>query len=327
MGAIKKALITGISGQDGSHLADFLIKKKYRVLGITSSPHSNHLWRLDYFGIRRQVKTFIGDVLDKKFLFQVISEYQPNELYNLAGQSSVALSWLDPVETFRINALAVLHLLEAVRCESPQTRFFQASSAEMYGNSPGKITEKTGRFQPLHPYGTSKLAAYYTVKNYREEYGLFASNGILFNHESPLRADHFVTKVIAQGVAAIALGRAKYLALGNLTAERDFTFAGDIVAAMWRIATHHTPDDFIVCSGRSVPISAFVAAAFLHIGEKHWQKFVHIDKARTRKREVRRMAGSPAKMNRVLGWKPLVTLEELAGNMVDFELARLKKKV
>ena len=285
----KTALITGVAGQDGSYLADFLLKKKYHIVGLTTSLSKQHLYRLAYFNLLKKITLIKGDVGDGKLMTKIIKKYQPDELYNLAGLSSVAKSWGDPAENFRINAGAVIELLDCVRTASPHTRFFQASSAEIYGQAKGVITEETDTFEPIHPYGVAKLAAHKAVKIFRVHYNLFAVNGILFNHESPLRDSHFVTKIIARGAAAIARGSKKKIALGNLGAKRDFAFAGDVVEAMWRMLQETKPSDFIICTGKTFSVADVAREALAAIGIKNWRSCITIVESRKRKHEVRVM--------------------------------------
>lgn len=317
------AIITGITGQDGSYLANLLLQKKYRVVGIAPNLTKKALWRLDYLGIHKRLTLVAGKLTDTKLLTQLLTRYHPRELYNLAGQSSVGQSWNHPNETFSVNATGVIQLLELIQRHSPKTRFFQASSAEIYGNSSKRITEATTAFAPLHPYGVSKLAAHLAVKNFRSQYGLFVVNGVMFNHESPLKDTFFVTKQIVQGVAKIACGQAKSLELGNLATKRDFGYAEDFVRAMWLMLQPSKPSDYILCTGKTRAISAFVAEAFKTVGIKNWQSYVRQNATRLRKNEVQNMRGSSAKIKRDLGWTPTVTFPQLVKKMVRYELKQL----
>lgn len=316
----KIALITGIAGQDGSYLADFLLRRGYRVIGLSLSSDSEALWRLDYFKIRNKVELEVGDMTDVARMEKIISVCKPDELYNLAGISSVAKSWNHPVETFRVNASAVIGMLDILRRKSRQTRFFQASSAEIYGNINDVVNEKINIFNPLHPYGTAKLAAHCAVKNFREQYGLFAVNGILFNHESPLREDYFVTKTITQGVARIACGEIKKMQLGNIEVYRDFGFAGDFVDAMWRMLHCIRAQDFVICTGKSFVIKDFVREAFACVGIDDWRAHIKIDQSRVRKQEIQKMRGSSTKIKKELHWKANIHFKKLVKMMVEYEI-------
>lgn len=318
----KVVLITGITGQDGAYLAALLLQKKYQVIGITRSISATKPWRLDYLGITKKITLISGSLLDTKFVVKTLKKYQPTELYNLAGESSVARSWKQPVEIHNINFLAVTNLLEAIRLVSPHTKFFQASSAEIFGQAPGIITEKTNCFDPKTPYGIAKLAAHQTVNLYRDHYGLFAVNGILFNHESPLRDNVFVTKVISQGVAKVATGKLKSFSLGSLVSARDFGYTSDFVDAMWRLLQMKKPENAVICTGKTHTIAEFVAAAFRVVGIKNWQQYITFDPGLVRKREVKIMQGSHARLTRLTGWKPSHNLNQLVRLLVGFELKK-----
>ena len=318
----KVALITGITGQDGAYLATLLLKKNYQVIGITRGAPFEDLWRLNYFGITKKITFIKGSVLDQDFVSKILKKYQPTELYNLVGQSSVARSWERPRETQEINFGAVIVMLEAIRTVSPKTKFFQASSAEIYGQTKGVLTEKNTTFNPLNPYAVSKAAAHQSVDLYRDHFGLFAVNGILFNHESPLREDFFVTKKIVQGVAAIARGELKSISLGNLNSKRDFGYAADFVEAMWRLLQLAKPRNMVICTGYSYSIAQFVAAALAEIGIKKWRQYVTIDQSLVRKKEVKAMRGDHRALTKVTGWKPSVSFAGLVKLMVDFELRK-----
>jgi GDPmannose 4,6-dehydratase len=290
----KTAIITGITGQDGSFLAEFLEQKNYRVVGARNL----------------------------KMLPQLIKRYRPNELYNLAGISSVTKSWEDPVQTFQINAELPIQLLELIRVVSPATRFFQASSAEIFGNTSEIITEKSNRFKPLSPYATSKLAAHMAVVNFREQYGLFAVNGILYNHISPRQQDYMVGKSIARGVARVALGLDKQLSIGNLRISRDWGYAPDYVAAMWQMLQQKEPHDLVVATGKNHTIAEFVAAAFKHVGIKNWEQYTRVNPELLRKRDVQNMRSSSRALRKI-GWKPKVDFKTVVKIMVNYELEQL----
>ncbi|OGH70087.1 MAG: hypothetical protein A2754_00695 [Candidatus Magasanikbacteria bacterium RIFCSPHIGHO2_01_FULL_47_8] len=319
----KTVLITGVTGQDGSYLANFLLTKDYRVIGLVTSDSKDKLWRLDHFKIRSEVELVAEDITESAKMAAVIRRYQPHEFYNLAGQSSVARSWENPSETFKVNALAVVQILELLRLHSPHTRFFQASSAEIYGDIDTTITEKINIFRPLHPYGTSKLAAHLAVKNFREQYGLFASNGILYTHISPLQADYTVAKNIAKGAALVACGQADKITVGNIAVLRDWSYAGDVVRAMWMMLQQKKAEDFVICSGKSSPVKSFAEEALRYVGRKPWKKYIFSDKNLMRKNDTKKMFGSSKKLQR-LGWRPEVDFKKLVKMMVDFELNALQ---
>lgn len=320
----KTAFITGICGQDGAYLADFLLKKHYQVVGLSLAVELKNAWRLDYFGIRRKVKVYRGDVLDQVLIKKIIKKYKPDEIYNLAGQSSVAKSWIAPEETVKINFLSVIQLLNLIRNISPKSRFFQASSVEIYGDTGTKVTEKIKVYNPIHPYGVAKLASHLLLKNYREQYGLFLCNGILSSHTSPLQSDIFVAKQITQGVAQIANQQAQKIVLGNTSIKRDWTFAGDVVKAMWLILQQPQPADFIICSGQRWSVKKFAEAALREIGVKQFAKYISINADRVRKLDIKDTALSGTALKKI-GWKPEVNLFELVKMMVNYELEYLKK--
>ncbi len=320
----KTALITGVAGQDGSYLADFLLRKNYRVIGIVRSRAPGTLWRLKYFNIHHRIKLVVGDLADVKNLKVLLRRYQPHEIYNLAGQSSVAESWRNTNKTFEINTVAVVQMLELLRVYSPGTRFFQASSAEIFGDTDSVITEKTRAFNPLHLYGTSKLAAHFVVKNFRDQYGLFAANGVLFTHTSPLQVDFTVAKTIARGAAKIALGMASAITLGNSAIVRDWSYAGDIVRAMWLILQQEKPSDFIMCTGTSLPIKSFAKEALRCVGIEQWEKYVVSDPLLIRKNDTKKMSASSARLRRI-GWRPEISFKKLVKTMVEYELIQLQQ--
>lgn len=322
----KTALITGIAGQDGTYLANFLLGKRYRIVGITRSKKLKELYRLAFFGIISQITLVEGDICDKEFMREIIKKYKPNEFYNLAGQSSVFKSWEDPMNTFHTNSYAAVMILEFLREYSPKTRFFQCSSAEIYGNTSKIITESYRRFEPVNPYGISKLSAHLAVENFRSQYGIFAVNGILFNHESPLRSEFMVTKKIAISVARIFCGLDKQLSLGDINISRDWGYAGEFVEAMWLMLQQSIPRDFVICSGISLPIVEFVKEAFKYVNLHNWRQYVVTDKKLLRKMDIKKMIGSPRKINRELGWKQKARLKDIVKMMMDYELGRFSKK-
>lgn len=323
----KTALITGIAGQDGAYLANFLLGKKYRIVGVTMSKKSKELYRLAYFGIITQITLVEGDICDREFMSRIIKKYQPDEFYNLAGISSVAKSWKYPEEMFKVNAAAVLQLLGIIHLISPHTRFFQASSAEIFGPCSTPVSEKMTTFNPLHPYGIAKLAAHLAVKSFRTQYGMFVVNGVLFNHESPLRDDYFVSKVIVRGVARIAQGSKEKIGLGNLAAERDFGFAGDFVRAMWLMLQSKQPRDFIICTSRNFRVQDFVQEAFARIGVKKWRQYVEIVPALIRKQDIKKMRGNSARIQKELRWRPRLNFRQLVKIMIGYELDKIRKGI
>lgn len=320
----KTAIITGISGQDGAYLADLLLKKNYQVIGVSLSLNKMDLRNLDLFGLIPKIKLIRGDITDSKFIKRILLRYRPNEFYNLAAMSSVAKSWEEPKLTWEVNASAVVNILELIRKYNQAVKFFQCSSAEIYGNSRSVINEESANFNPLSPYGDSKLAAHLAVKKFREDYNLFACSGILFNHESPLREDNKVSKKITRGVVRVYKGLEKKIVLGNLDIVRDWGYAGDFVKAMWLMLQQKRPVDFVICTGQSYSLRIFVAEVFKQIGIKKWRSFVKIDKNLFRKNEIRSMCGSSYKARKLLGWKPRVNFKQLVKLMLDFELKKLK---
>lgn len=321
----KHALITGITGQDGAYLAQFLLAKGYRVTGIAQRALRADRRGLSALGVGERVTLAAGDATNSAFLSRVVKAALPDEWYNLAAISSVRQSWEDPAAVIRINGEAVWRMLEIVRSASPRTKFFQASSAEIYGNADGVVTEKTRQFAPQSPYGVGKLAAHMAVALMRERYGLFAVCGILFNHESPLRPDTFVSKKIARAAARIAAGLDTHVELGNLRVRRDWGFAGDIVRAMWLSLGQKTPRDYVVSTGENYSIADFARAAFAHAGIRNWKSHVRVDPSLVRKYEIRDMRGSSLLAKRALGWAPTVPFHSLVAMMVDYEVAQLSK--
>ena len=320
----KTAFITGITGQDGAYLAQFLLEKKYQVIGLTHSSERQRMWRLDYLGIHDRIKIISGSLLNNKFIKKILSEYQPREIYNLAGESNVAKSWEHPQDTFLINSFVVAQLLENIRVYAPTTRLFQASSAEIYGNSLQPATEEINSFSPLNPYATSKLAAHFLIRNYREQYNLFLSNGVLFTHTSPLQIDSAFVKNIVRGVAKIFLGQTDCIIIGDIRMQRDFSFAGDVVGAMWLILQPKQPRDFIISSGITRTVEEFVELAFECVGIKKWRRYIRKNPELIGKRSLRKMSGSNEALKKI-GWKPKVSLDQLVNMMMDFELKNTKK--
>jgi GDPmannose 4,6-dehydratase len=318
----RRALITGITGQDGSYLAEFLLEQGYEVTGVVRRSSSPNLWRIEHLLDRISLRP--ADLLDQLSLIRLIQELRPHELYNLAAMSFVPASWDQPLLTGEYNSQGVTRILEAVRQVDPGIRLYQASSSEMYGRVREVPQTELTPFYPRSPYGVSKVFGHYITVNYRESYGLFAVSGILFNHESPRRGLEFVTRKVSDGVARIKLGLADHLGLGNLDASRDWGFAGDYVRAMWMMLQQPSADDYVIATGISHSVRRLVEIAFAHV-DLDWQKYVRIDPAFLRPAEVDHLVGESAKARRVLGWAPTVTFEQLVRMMVDADLARLSR--
>ena len=317
------ALITGITGQDGSYLAEFLLEKGYRVVGMVRRASTENFERIAHLRTRLELRQ--ADLLDQLSLIDLLRAVRPDELYNLAAQSFVPTSWAQPVLTAEFDAVGVTRLLEAVRLVAPETRVYQASSSEMFGRVRETPQRETTPFYPRSPYGVAKVYAHYITVNYRESYGLFASSGILFNHTSPRRGREFVTRKISDGVARIKLGLTPDLPLGNLTARRDFGFAGDYVEAMWRMLQQPSGDDFVVASGEAHSIQEVVEVAFAAAG-LDWRRYVREDPALLRPAEVDHLIGDASKARSVLGWAPRVTFAALIEMMVRADLEHLGAK-
>ena len=315
----KRALITGITGQDGSYLAELLLDKGYEVFGMLRRSSSETTERIDHLGDR--VKFVSGDLLDQSSLLDAIEEALPDEVYNLAAQSFVGTSWKEPVYTADVDGLGVTRMLEALRRVTPDARFYQASSSEMFGKVKESPQTEDTPFHPRSPYGVAKVYGYFITLNYRESYGMHASNGILFNHESPRRGIEFVTRKITDGVARIATGRATELALGNLDAQRDWGYAGDFVEAMWLMLQQDEPGDYVIATGETHTVREFCQIAFAHAG-LDYEQYVTQDPRFMRPAEVDVLLGDASKAKRMLGWEPKVTFAQLVEMMVDTDLAR-----
>lgn len=318
----KVALITGITGQDGSYLAEFLLDKGYKVCGMVRRASVEKYDRIEH--IRDQIELVQGDLLDQYSLISVLKQVRPSEVYNLAAQSFVPTSWAQPVLTSEFTAIGVTRMLESIRLVDPSIRFYQASSSEMYGRVRETPQSELTPFYPRSPYGVAKVYGHYITVNYRESYDLFAVSGILFNHESPRRGLEFVTRKVTDGVARIKLGLAKELRLGNLDARRDWGFAGDYVEAMWLMLQQDAPDDFVIATGETHTVEKLVDVAFSHAGLK-WKDYVRQDPAFLRPAEVDLLIGDPSKAQQQLGWKPRVSFEQMIQMMVDSDIERLSK--
>jgi len=318
----KCALITGITGQDGSYLAEFLLQQGYRVIGMVRRSSTVNFDRITH--IQDDIELVQGDLLDQSSLIEILREYRPVEVYNLAAQSFVPTSWKQPVLTGEFTALGVTRMLEAIRTVDPAIRFYQASSSEMFGKVQEVPQTERTPFYPRSPYGVAKVYGHWITVNYRESYNLFACSGILFNHESPRRGLEFVTRKISYHVAKIKLGQARQLRLGNLDAKRDWGFAGDYVRAMWLMLQQPEPDDYVVSTGETHSVREFCEVAFDYV-KLNWQDYVVQDPAFMRPAEVDHLIGNPAKAGAKLGWEPTVSFTNLVRMMVDADLAELKK--
>jgi GDPmannose 4,6-dehydratase len=318
----KRALITGITGQDGSYLAELLLDKGYEVFGAVRRASTTNYWRIEHLLDRITLKP--ADLLDQLSLIRLIDEVKPQELYNLAAMSFVPASWDQPMLTGEFNSQGVTRALEAVRQVNPAIKFYQASSSEMFGKVREVPQTELTPFYPRSPYGVSKVFAHYITVNYRESYDLFAVSGILFNHESPRRGLEFVTRKVTDGVARIKLGLADSVSLGNLDAHRDWGFAGDYVRAMWLMLQQERADDFVISTGESHSVKELVEVAFGHAG-LDWEKYVRLDARFLRPAEVDQLTGDSSKARRVLGWQPEVDFPSLVKMMVDADVARLSR--
>ncbi|MDO8425945.1 MAG: GDP-mannose 4,6-dehydratase [Deltaproteobacteria bacterium] len=321
--AAKKALITGITGQDGSYLSEFLLDKGYEVYGMVRRSSVERFDRIEH--IKDRLNLIQGDLTDQSSLDEAIKSIQPAEVYNLAAQSFVPTSWNQPTLTAEVTGIGTTRLLEAIRKIKPDAKFYQASSSEMFGKVREVPQTELTPFHPRSPYGVAKVYGHFITVNYRESYNIFACSGILFNHESPRRGLEFVTRKITHGAARIKIGLAKELRLGNLDAKRDWGFAGDYVKAMWLMLQQSEPDDYVVATGQTHSVREFVELAFGCAG-LDWKKYVVIDPKFLRPAEVELLVGDPAKAKKKLGWKPDVTFEELVKMMVEGDIKGLKGK-
>ena len=316
---MKKALITGITGQDGSYLAELLLSKGYQVTGMVRRASTETFDRIAHF--KDQISLRQADLLDQFSLVKLLDDIQPDEIYNLAAMSFVPTSWSQPVLTGEFTALGVTKVLEAMRMVCPKAHFYQASSSEMFGKVIETPQTETTPFYPRSPYGVAKAYGHFITVNYRESYNLFAASGILFNHESPRRGKEFVTRKITDAVARIKLGTLKELRMGNLDAKRDWGFAGDYVRAMWLMLQQDKADDYVVASGETHSVRKFLEIAFSHVG-LNYEDYVVIDPEFIRPAEVELLLGNPAKAKQKLGWQPKVSFEQLVAMMVDADLDR-----
>lgn len=321
---MKRALITGITGQDGSYLAELLLEKGYKVYGTVRRLSTPNLENIGH--LRDKVELLSADLLDQGSLTDAVIEAEPDEVYNLAAQSFVKTSWNQPVLTGEFTALGATRVLEAIRTVNKKIKFYQASSSEMFGKVTETPQKETTRFHPRSPYGVAKVYGHYITLNYRESYDMFACSGILFNHESPRRGIEFVTRKISNAVARIKLGKQEKLELGNLDAERDWGFAGDYVEAMWLMLQQDTPDDYVVATGEKHSVQEFVELAFGVVGIENWRDYVIADHPKhTRPAEVDYLIGDSSKAKKVLGWSPKTSFKALVEMMVNSDLDRENK--
>ena len=325
---MRKALITGITGQDGAYLAQLLLNQGYEVHGLLRRSASADVIgeRLRWLGVIDHVRLIDGDLSDLSSILRIVADVKPDEVYNLAAQSFVHASWQQPLLTGNITGMGAVNVLEAVRLIHPAARFYQASSSEMFGKIQEKVQNERTPFYPRSPYAAAKLYAHWMTVNYRESFGLHASSGILFNHESPLRGIEFVTRKVTDGAARIKLGLARDLHLGNLDATRDWGHARDYVRAMWLMVQQDTAEDYVVATGRTTSIRDLCTMAFGHVG-LDWREFVRTDTALLRPAEVDVLLGDASKARTKLGWAPSCTLEDMVGEMVEADLARHRGRV
>jgi GDPmannose 4,6-dehydratase len=320
---MKSAFITGITGQDGAYLAQFLLKKGYQVHGLIARRSTDTLWRLRELNILDSVNLLDGDLVDVSSLMRGLEISKADEVYNLAAQSFVGASWNQPLLTAQVTGIGVANLLEAIRNVNPEARFYQASTSEMFGLIQAEYQSETTPFYPRSPYGVAKLYGHWLTVNYRESFNLHASSGILFNHESPLRGIEFVTRKVTDSVARIKLGKQNELRLGNIDSKRDWGFAGDYVEAMWLMLQQETPDDYVIATGKTTTVRDMVKIAFDNV-ELSYEDYLVIDPAFFRPAEVDVLLGDPTKAKNKLGWQAKTELEQLIGMMLEADLRRVK---
>lgn len=319
----KRALITGITGQDGAYLAQLLLSKGYEVAGIVrrSSTADVNMVRLEWLGIAGDVQLLDGDLLDLAGLLRIIREFRPDEVYNLGAQSFVKTSWDQPILTAQVTGVGVLNVLEAIRIENPEIRFYQASSSEMYGLIQEPMQSETTPFYPRSPYAVAKVYGHYITVNYRESFDIHASSGILFNHESPLRGIEFVTRKVTDSVARIKVGKSEELRLGNIDAKRDWGHSKDYVRAMWMMLQQDEADDYVIATGQTTSVRDMCEIAFRHVG-LNMDDYLVIDEALFRPAEVDVLLGDPGKAKAAMGWEPEISLEDMITEMVDADMER-----
>ena len=322
----KTAFVTGMTGQDGPYLAKLLLEKGYHVYGLVKRYSSPNLENIKFLGIENDIELITGDITDDNNMNHLVKTLRPNEFYNLAAQSFVGSSWELNKVTTEVNAVGVLNILNAIKIHSAETKFYQASTSEMYGNGIGATTQNEDTpFHPRSPYGVAKLYAHWITRNFRESYSLFACSGILFNHESPIRGKEFVTRKITDGVARIKLGLQDKITLGNLDAKRDWGFAGDYVEAMWLMLQQPQPDDFVIATREQHTIKEMLEKSFAAVGITDWQKYVDTDPKFKRPAELHSLCGDYAKAEKVLGWKPRTSFDELVQMMIEADIQRLQQ--
>ena len=322
----KKALITGVTGQDGPYLAKLLLEKDYEVYGLLPRRSKQDFYNLDYLKIKNDIEYEVGDVTDQNCMHKTISKINPQEIYNLAAQSFVGNSWDLSGTTTDVNAMGPLNILNAIKSINKNIKFYQASTSELYGNSKEKIQNEMTRFEPSSPYAISKLYAYWITVNFRESYNMFCTNGILFNHESPIRGIEFVTRKISDGVAQIKCGKKKYISLGNINAKRDWGFAGDYVEAMWLMMQEDKPNDYVVATNKQYSIKDFLKLAFAEVGINDWKNYVKISENYKRPVDVKSLCGNFDKAKNNLSWSPKTSFKKLVQLMVREDLKRHQNK-
>ena len=323
---MKSALITGITGQDGAYLSQFLLNKGYKVYGLMARRSTSTTWRLAFLGIQDQVELIEGDMTDLSSLIRAMEVSKADEVYNLAAQSFVGTSWNQPILTAEVTGIGVVNLLEAIRFTNPTVKFYQASTSEMFGLIQEEKQSELTPFYPRSPYGVAKLYGHWITVNYRESYKLHASSGILFNHESPVRGIEFVTRKVTDAVARIKLGIQEELRLGNIDAKRDWGYAGDYVEAMWLMLQQEHADDYVIATGETTTVRDMCKIAFEHVG-LNYDEYVVIDPKFYRPAEVEVLLGNPSKANKKLGWKATTSLKELIQSMVESDLIRVKNEI
>lgn len=320
----RTAFVTGMTGQDGPYLAKHLLEKDYRVYGLIKRYSSPNLENLRWLGIENDVELITGDITDDGCMNQLMRSLRPDEVYNLAAQSFVGISWDLNKLTTEVNSMGPLNILNAIRLHSANTKFYQASTSEMYGNSSGGQQDENTPFHPRSPYGVSKLYSHWITVNFRESYGLFACSGVLFNHESPLRGREFVTRKVTDGVARIRLGLEDSLTLGNLDARRDWGFAGDFVEAMHLILQQPEARDYVIATGEQHTIRELLDVAFRHVGLSDWTQYVKSDPRFKRPAELHSLCGDSTRARELLGWQPRTSFDQMIRDMVDADMARLQ---
>jgi GDPmannose 4,6-dehydratase len=321
----KSALITGITGQDGAYLARLLLDRGYEVSGLLHRRSSDTLWRLAALGILERVTLIDGELGDLSTVLRALEASEANEVYNLGAQSFVATSWRQPLLMANVTGIGALNVLEAIRLSDPKVRFYQASTSEMFGLTQVESQDEKTPFYPRSPYGVAKLFAHWSTVNYRESFGIHASSGIMFNHESPLRGIEFVTRKVTDAAARIKLGRQKELRLGNIDARRDWGFAGDYVEAMWLMLQQDQPDDYVIATGVTTTVRDMCRIAFEHLGLDH-ERYVVIDPTLFRPAEIDVLRGNPSKARERLGWSPKTSLHDLIAQMVESDLRRVERE-